>query len=56
MHHLFPTIDHSQLNKLYKLYKLYKICNKDIICESKNIKLLNNELNHMLKIFSKKIL
>ena len=52
MHHLFPTIDHSQLNKLYKLYK---ICNKDINCESKNIRVLNNELNHMLKIFSKKI-
>uniref|UniRef100_A0A6C0LCX6 Fatty acid desaturase domain-containing protein n=1 Tax=viral metagenome TaxID=1070528 RepID=A0A6C0LCX6_9ZZZZ len=48
MHHLFPTIDHSQLNKLYK------ICNKDINCENKNIKLLNNELNHMLKLFSNK--
>ena len=45
MHHLFPTIDHSQLNKL----------NNDINCESKNISVLNNELNYMLKIFSKKI-
>ena len=49
MHHLFPIIDHSQLNKLYK------ICNNEINCESKNIKLLNNELNYMLKLFSKKI-
>ena len=49
MHHLFPTIDHSQLNKSYK------ICNKDINCESKNISVLNNELNYMLKIFSHKI-
>ena len=48
MHHLFPTIDHSQLNKLYN------ICNSEINCESKNIKLLNNELNYMLKLFSKK--
>ena len=53
MHHLFPTIDHSQLNKLYN------ICNNEINCESncesKNIKLLNNELNYMLNLFSKKI-
>ena len=56
MHHLFPTIDHSQLNKLYKLYKLYKICNNEINCESKNIQSLNNELNYMLKLFSKKII
>jgi fatty acid desaturase len=48
MHHLFPTIDHSQLNKLYK------ICTNKINCESKDINLLNNKLNHMLKIFSKK--
>ena len=53
MHHLFPTIDHSQLNKLYKLYN---ICNSEINCESKNIKLLNYELNHMLKLYSNKIL
>jgi len=49
MHHLFPTIDHSQLNKLYKIYN-------DINCESKNIKLLNNELNYMLKLHSYKVL
>lgn len=48
MHHLFPTIDHSQLNKLYN------ICNDEINSESKSIKLLNNELNYMLKLFSKK--
>ena len=48
MHHLFPTIDHSQLNKLYN------ICNSEINSESKNIKLLNNELNHMLKLYSRK--
>lgn len=53
MHHLFPTIDHSQLNKLYKLYN---ICNSEINCESKNIKLLNYELNNMLKLYSNKIL
>jgi len=56
MHHLFPTIDHSQLNKLYKLYKLYNICNSEINCESKDINLLNNELNYMLKLYSNKIL
>ena len=50
MHHLFPTIDHSQL------YKLYNICNNEINCESKNINVLNNELNHMLKLYSNKIL
>ena len=49
MHHLFPTIDNSQLNKLYN------ISNTEINRESKNIKLLNNELNHMLKSYSKKI-
>lgn len=48
MHHLFPTIDHSQLNKLYN------ICNNEINCESKNVYLLNNELNRTLKLFSKK--
>ena len=53
MHHLFPTIDHSQLNKLYKLYN---ICNSEINCESKDINLLNNELNYMLKLYSNKIL
>ena len=49
MHHLFPTIDHSQLNKLYN------ICSNEINCDSKNINLLNHQLNYMLKLFSKKI-
>ena len=42
MHHLFPTIDHCHLEKVYKIYNF----------ESKDINYLNKELNNMLDKFS----
>lgn len=45
MHHLFPTIDHSQLYKVYDLLNDYKLQN--INNKSKSINLLNFELNKL---------
>ena len=51
MHHLFPTIDHSHL---HKIYKLIETDNKfiDIDLKAKSINFLNCELNNMLTLFS----
>lgn len=46
MHHLFPTIDHCHLEKVYKIYNF----------QAEKINSLNNELNKMLDKFSFKFI
>ena len=55
VHHLFPTIDHSNL---HKIYNMIKNSNKfsNINLKATNINILNIELNNMLNLFSFKLI